>query len=134
MPVEVYWDDPACSILVTEYKGRWTEIDLFRATDRALALAAASSAPRLDNINTLLGSEQAIFSLNLFRMLAYVRPRLPAHVGGLVMVTPWSTSDLALNTLALGLHRKPGFVRHAWTMDEARALIARWREVDKERT
>jgi hypothetical protein len=133
MPVEVYWDDPACSILITEYQGRWTEAELFQATDRAVALAATSTAPRLDNINTLLGSEQALFSLNLFRMLAYIRPRLPAHVGGMVMVTPWPTSDLALSALALGLNRQRGFVRHAWTMDEARAMIAQWRAADLQR-
>jgi hypothetical protein len=130
MPIEVYWDDPAHTILITEYRGYWTEADVFQAVDQGVSLAATSAAPRLDNINDLLCSETPLFSRNLFRLTAYARPRLPGHLGVLVMVTSWANSDLALKAQALALGRERGFVRHAWTLDEARALIAHLRQAE----
>ena len=113
MPIEVYWDDPAHTILITAYRDNWTEAEFFQAVDQGVSLAATSSAPRLDNINTLLDSETPVFTRNLFRLAGYARPRLPAHLGVMVMVTSWATSDLALAAQALALGRERGFVRHA---------------------
>ena len=93
-------------------------------------MAATSAAPRLDNINDLLGSELPLYTRNLFRLTGYARPRLPAHLGALVMVTCFPASDLALAAQALALGRERGFVRHARSLDEAYALIARLREAE----
>lgn len=130
MPIEVYWDDPAHTILITEYLGCWSEAELFRAVDQGVSLAATSPAPRLDSINTLLNAETPLLSRNLFRLAGYARPRLPAHLGVMIMVTSWSTSELALTAQALTLGRERGFVRHTYTLDEARALIADLRRED----
>ena len=56
MPIEVYWDDPAHTILITAYRDCSTEVEFFPAVDQGVSLAATSSAPRLDSINTLLNS------------------------------------------------------------------------------
>jgi hypothetical protein len=66
----------------------------------------------------------------LFRLTGYARPRLPDHLGALVMVTRFASSALALAAQALALGRERGFVRHARSLDEARALIMRLREAE----